>query len=400
MLLLAAACSAAAGPGTGGEPGPGALIGRVVDADGEPVRGVRVQLGASLEGAQLTTTDADGAFTFADAPALYDLAAVAHDAYVFEGLSIRTPTLTLFGAHLSPRWHSAVVHPDLGPEHVVLLAEPADESTARVRVDPLPGSNDVDLSWVSDGPARVNLYALALAGDRPEDGYAGVVAVRGAEVDEGKRFDVRGPIQPVEETRVTATVSAGGATTVDGVSAALRIGSRGAPSWLPDASAPAGSPFEIKIPKLEGAVVDLVAVGSSSAGTVSTKRGGLVPGAAGVGLDLSEPPSLDAPADRARAVTAGSELRWRSSASTVHWVRIEPLGQELAAYWIATSGSSVRLPDLEALGAPLRPGASYGWYVVDAARATRVDDAAVVGALDTVDGPAGNTRERRFEAGP
>jgi Carboxypeptidase regulatory-like domain len=396
LLLLAGACSATAGPGGAGASAPNGVSGRVIDADGEPAAGVHLQLGTSLDGAVLTTTDADGRFTLADAPSTYDLSAVAREVYVFEGLTTRSPTLALFGVHLSPRWHSAIIHADVGTGPTILLAEPSDDSTTHVSLDKVAGTDDEELSWVGDGPAHVNFFALVLAPE-PGAGYAGIASLPGARVADGSRFAMRGSLRPVEEASVTATVSADGDTSVDGISAALRVGSRGAPAWLPDGAAPPSSRFEIKVPQIAGATVDLFAVGSSAAGTVSTKRGGV--GANGdVRLELPASPSLDAPADGARDMTVGSELRWRSAAATVHWVRIHPLDRDAPAYWIATTSGSVRIPDVEALGAALVPGETYGWYVVDAVGATNVDDAAVVGAMGSVDGPAGNTRERTFEA--
>lgn len=86
--------------GEGGAPNPvdGTVKGKVIDFWGRPIPNLPVQIGN-----ELTTTDAKGAFTVADVPATYDVSmAFTHndrdqvDAWVYQGLTRRDPTLQMF----------------------------------------------------------------------------------------------------------------------------------------------------------------------------------------------------------------------------------------------------------------------------------------------------------------
>jgi hypothetical protein len=410
-VLLLAAATAACGAGLGGSsPSASALSGRVVDADGEPAAGVRVEATGTNGGTAVVLTDDEGRFALNDAPAHYDLAAMPvgdRQAYVFEGLSTRTPTVTLFGARMSARSRVAALHVDdpspTTASRIVLLAEPVDTATTRLTLVPLTGaaSGDAELSWVGDAAAKVNVYALRVVVDAETEaplGFLGIGVVRGARILAGQRTTLRMQLEPVEEDTIAGDVASPQGAAVEGIATSLRIGPRGTTAWLPG-EAPATPSFALRVPSIPGMSVDVLAIGTSTDGTSSVKVGGLAPGSAGVRLELPRPPALFAPADGANDVTGATEFAWAPSAAGVHWVHFRPTSDAAPSVFVATEQSSARMPDLSALGLAIPAHTTYTWYVVDAVGARTVDEAAIRGMLATTDGPAANTRERRFQTG-
>jgi hypothetical protein len=377
--------------------------GTVVDADGEPAEGVRVQIGDDVE-----TTDVEGRFVVGGAGATYDAAVVARAprAYVFQSLTTRTPTLRVFDLALSLKSHETHVHARLDaalPENgkMVVTCAPAEAGlrVADVRATAaLDGSVDVVVRWLGGPRARVRLSAVAYEADGvtlAPSRYLGVASAD-ATLDhlETATWDVA--LAPVETDALHAHVAPAPGHAVEWTTLYLD-GGAGAPRVKLADRLGADRDVDFLVPRLEGArfAVEAIAKGHEDLALAAT--GGLDAGHAEARLALPRAPALRAPADGATAVSRDTEFSWEPRG--VSWVYFGPEDQtrtDVAAVWMATPSPSTKLPDLRALGVELPAGTRAAWYVVLARGAATVEDAAATGLFADAPGKGGNTAVRRF----
>jgi hypothetical protein len=123
------------------------------------------------------------------------------------------------------------------------------------------------------------------------------------------------------------------------------------------------SSFAYVIPQITGVTwaIQLVAQGPSLSAATAWQPG-LAAGTSGLNVTAPSATTLMQPADAATGVGTTAMFSWMSEPSAVYIVSLEPM----AAGWVETvftTATTMTIPDLSALGAPLASGTSYQWYV-------------------------------------
>jgi hypothetical protein len=409
VLLLAtlAACTGAV-PGSSNGPasnGGAAVEGTVIDADGEPAEGVRVQIGETT-----TTTDVDGRFVVAGVAPTYDVALVAKapHAYVFQALSTRTPTLRVFDLALSLKSHETRVHVKLAaplPEggKIVVAASPAEPGVRVADVHATPSAEDegVDATvrWLGGSRARVRLSAIAYVADATTlapSSYVGV-ASEDATLEHLSPAEWDAALAPVSADTVHAHAAPAPGQSMQWTTLYLDGGDEAPRIKIADRL---GDDTEIDFltPRLEGARFAVEAIAGTRDDLAIAAARGLDAGRDEARLALPAAPALRWPADGTSHLRRDAELSWEPRGG-VSWVYVGPEDQSRAdepQVWIATSEAKTRLPDLRALGIAPASGAREAWYVVRARGAATVEDAAAAGLFDESPGAGGATGARRF----
>jgi hypothetical protein len=408
MILLTAAV--ACGGLRASTSSPSARVeGLVVDADGEPASDVDVQIGQAI-----VATDADGRFAFEAVGAHYDVALTVKNtraAYVFQDMSTRAPTLRLFDLALSPRSHETVVHavlPEDAPlgAKVVMIADAPSESTRVVDVrstEANDGGVDVAVRWIGEARALVSLHAIAYEADDltlAPSRYLGVATMKDAWLEDGGTPPAwRMTYEPLRESRVDAHVAAPAGHAVEWTSLYVTLGPHARRAKLADRL---GSDARVAyvVPDLPGATFSVAAFAHAGDAVASVETDPAIAGARGtLSLDLPRAPALRTPA-RGAKVASDTVLAWDPLAPSralgggeVSWVYFGAADQSSKTaphVWIATPNHEAEVPDLRALGVDVRAQSGV-WYVVSAAGATTVEEAAESGLFREGAGSGGNT---------
>jgi hypothetical protein len=356
MLLLAAAIGACAGQ-VGEDESP--ITGTIVDGDGEPAAGVEVKIGDAI-----TTTDADGRF-LAKAGPHYDVAfAVAKRAYVYQGLSSRSPTLKAFGVAMSLKTHGATIEakaPAEGHERVVFVpcANVAD----------LVASDDgmLGVRWLGAPSAEVELAALRYKKDSTGIHWTGYARSK-VHVEHLGAATWNVELAPVEEETAEARVSVQPLHKLEWLSVSIDMGGKSISAFELPASA------ALRLPRVEGARFRVEAVARGQGGMAIASRR---VEAGKVKLDLPRSPALK------------EGLAWEGP-NEVHWAYLGSK-EQTSGVWIATRERQLRLPDLRPLGVELPRGV---FYVVEARGARTVEEAAARGVDEAEEGDGGATLVR------
>ena len=400
---LGAACTGELGSPFTASSAP--VQGSVIDADGEPVANVQVELGATL-----VHTDTEGRFTVPSAPPRYDAAIATADGsrgYVFRGLGSRTPTLRLFDVSTSLRSESAHVRATLaaplakGATLSVFLA--CNDPSVRIASSAPKadgGDIDIDVRWIGPARAQVDVTAVAYL---PSDTtaapsrYLGVATARDVRVDAGATSRADLAFEEVAERTVVVRPKLPGYS-VEWTSLVLDLGGGARAGRLSD-SLESGDEVSFLVPDLAGAAFRAEVNAYGPSGSLSTAASGEVGAGGQAEVAMAAAPVLLAPADGEARVNAATTFSWDAAPSAVSWVYFGPEDQSREGaprIWVATPDAETTLPDLHSLGVSLDPSASSMWYVVLARGASRVEDAAEAGLFADAPGVGGSTRARKF----
>ena len=125
-----------------------------------------------------------------------------------------------------------------------------------------------------------------------------------------------------------------------------------------------------------------------------TSEGGRA-GATGVTVSVLSPAVQSTPVNNATGVSTTTDFTWTQLSGAVHVVIIASGASATApTYYILSTGSSGRIPDLGALGVVLPAATAYGWQILAVGPWASIDDF----AGSTVTLPTGNTFNESFTA--
>jgi hypothetical protein len=339
-----------------------------------------------LDGAVVTTTDAAGRFFVAEAGATYDLAlsASADRAFVYQGMTTRTPVVRLDGTYLSPDESEASVHVDLtgvdattwvGASPSIAAGEPASA------IEPL-GPSDWRVRWAGHDPIHVGVYVAA---------HEGVPSQRvGQSV--GTFLAPAVPLSPGGTKsfalQAASLVAAGESAVAAEVHLAPSYGVSQAVLWEGSASdAQSGAAFDVEtrdsvLPFLvpEGARVGLTIEATSGAAKTDVYVG--IPAGGGrTVVDVPAAPIALAPPDDSIDVGAGTELRWTPAPNATNFAIIyDGYGTSAPTIRIVAADGVARIPDLAPIGVVLPAHARVAWAPSTTTPAGSVDDFAASGA--------------------
>lgn len=419
-LILLTTAIACGGLRAGATSTPSARIdGLVIDADGEPAEGVRVQVGQTA-----VMTDAEGRFAFDGVAPRYDAALAIKNtphAYVFQGLSTRAPTLRVFDVALSSRSHETTVRaalPASGTDglRVAIVAASSDGAARIADVRPTEAADegdgqhlvDVAVRWIGGAAARVTLYAIAYEADATTQApahYAGIATLRDAVLEDSRPASwTIADYAPVGERTIRSHIAAQPSHELAWTSLFVQLGPASRRAKIAD-YALGDHDIQFVVPDLPNATFSMQSFAHAGGDLASTTTTELTSRAANAYLELPCAPSLRSPAEGA-ALATDTELSWNPLGATrtladgdVSWLYLGPSDQTSRSepqVWIATAEHFVKLPDLRALGLELPRHSSGVWYVVAASDATTVEEAAEAGLFREGAGAGGNTGARRF----
>ena len=377
LFAVVAACGGNPAPTSDNKPGfPGTnganVAGRVVNRFGEPVSGARVRIGA----AAVVTTDTQGKFTVAAAPASYDAAVEVDDptvppggpsfigrAVVYQGLTRADPVLLVPGLSLPPS--GSVLHSQT-VQSINITDQPAGDQ-------PLLWAFTNPIGFVATGRFGGAMFFLW---DGPPSGLnIGTIAVL---VGSGSHISASGstpataglgPLTPTVQVTATQAYQISGNTrapagcaldtrevvvpATDGTALAVAtIAQAGTPpAFAIDLGFPIEVPLALRVP---------VTCLPASSTSVVFRRLSLSKTA--FDLDVPAPPSITATGATATLTTP---LTWTAPAgvSVVHFDRRDSTGLVVGTLDVAAASTSVTFPDLTALGAQVLPGSALEWHV-------------------------------------
>jgi hypothetical protein len=358
--------------------------GRVIGVHGQPL------VGATVAIADLApqTTDADGRFLVVGVEPPYR-AIVRHPtepyAIVYLGLTLAAPTLVHPGGVPLPDREATVtgtVSATTFPEphgYKTLVTFGSPEVQASRTVDPFGGGFQFPgpvLRWWGPRVTVGALHALQWQFDTNglPVGYSG----------HGQRpltLDASEPDNPGQDMALLAVspASLSGAVVVPpGHTLYERrlatVFPEGGHLVLATESAPAAD-FDYVTPVIDGATMAVAALGyrSSAVEYSYAVRAELPPHATGVSVHLPHVPLLMWPADAAVWIDFETSFGWEAPSAGVAAFVIA--GDPSAV--VLTGATSAVLPDLDAVGLPWTPGATYSWQVLGLAGFATVDETAV-----------------------
>jgi hypothetical protein len=353
------------------------VAGSVKDIFGIGIAGATVVIGA-----QQITTDGTGAFSVPGVTTPYDVTVLlpAKGSRTYRGLTRADPTLIGQGPSLNPPRHGTVGGSVSGGD---ALPAPADRTavawgspgiTWRTNVTSNPWSLSVGWGGTS-ASITGNVHALQwpLTSSTPTS-YTGHGVSSGVVLAHGGTTSG----VAVAMTAPAASTISGTVTLAAGVSLLykdLTLDFADGASIAVGTNLGAAAAYSFAVPGGIGATATITASGMypGSAGTF-TRVSGLAPGSTGTSIALLVPTTYSAPDEDATGVTNGTDFSWTPFPGAVYAVSFIATTPGNPNYFVITSATSTRLPDLSALGITLPPGTTYGWSIQPVAPWASVDE--------------------------
>jgi hypothetical protein len=346
------------------------VAGKVTDLQKKGLSGATVAIGA-----QHATTDGTGAFSIAGVTAPYDATVIVavgsrNVAIVYKGLTRADPTLRAIPVAGSPPSSGTVSGSVSGGD-----ALPAgSDSTAVAWGSPETAASSVftnnpwsmTLHWGATPAATTgNVHALQwtpASGDIPT-AYRGYGVHTGVTVGNGTTTS---SVAVAMSTPASSTI-AGSVTVPAGLTLAgktLVIDFADGASFGVGAESTAATSFTYPVPTGIDSTASVIAVGSMTGAIVGTLVRGIAAGSSGTTVAVPSPALHSSPVANATGVNTGTDFSWSQLAGGLQIVAIIPTGSATApAYYLVTTGSTGRIPDLSALGVVLPAGSTYGWAI-------------------------------------
>jgi len=364
------------------------VSGTVVGSDRVPIAGVNVTIGA-----QSVITGADGRFTISNVSLPYDLTAVLTSpkrGIVYQGLTRRDPTVVMLGVTATPL--TGTVTGNLSGGHPL---GGANESTRVQFASPearnLLNGNDLfvasnpysmQAAWIGPTTTTGTVHALQWQADggTVPTSFTGYASQTGVSVSSGGNVAADLVMSAPPVSTVGGTIRIDPSLLYFGQSISITFPD--APRIVLGGDAPSGT-FSYLVPNVGGATASLIAQAISSASNVSDlQMAGIPPGTTNLVVDLAAPPTPVAPADLATDIATTTVFTWTGMPGTVNLFGVRGRGTTPSpSYYVVTSGTSARIPDLAAQGLGLPPAAAYSWNVNTYGPLTSVDELA--GAAST-----------------
>ncbi len=376
VVLLAFGCGGESRPATdqprAAASGPVSL--RLVDESGQPFPATDVLVGGGI-----VVTDADGRATTGMLPATYDVEVVLSDprngpsvAYAFLGMSSRSPLIKLHAA-LSPLTSDASLQLEqpagLKPSEqaVFLIAGapdvPPEDQTVQV-YDPVGGSY-ADVTW--PGSSSTEVTAAALIGEFDSDqmnviGYSSYAATTlDLSPSAWTYWQADFSAVPFDTATIHVDCDADSSDIVGYGSSLYEASGLQGPLGL---ATPRTGGADLTVLDMPGSHYGVQASVQAQTGVFVAEQSNVAVGAS-VFLHVGTPPEALTPADGA-VVGSDSQFTWMAGEGSVNDLRLMAAdGQPpVRSYEIATTDTSVTLPDFSALGFEFPAGRALSWYVV------------------------------------
>jgi hypothetical protein len=338
-----------------------------------------------ITGRPTTTTDASGTFSISGVTTPYDctvLDALAGVSTTYVGLTRSDPTLQVFDL-IEPR--SGTLTGSVTPFSAaampprVVFGSPEGAAPAvdgDPAGDPIPDRYEYELFPGWSGPTMTTGTVHALQWE-DENGLPTTYAYGSQPNVEVPNWGA-GMAPPFAMAPIGASTLTGSITAFEGavlLSKVVEVHFKPA-GLLPvviDTTAPLT--FSYAVPSLASSVaaIDVTAAAALGSGDdlgYGYVRG-LIPGGA-AHLTLLAPPLASAPASGATGVGLTTDFTWSRFTGGVHVLVVKADGA-LPWYYVVTSGTTARLPDLAAYGMPLPASADYTWEIRAYAPFTSVD---------------------------
>jgi hypothetical protein len=371
---------------------PDTFSGNVATTRGDPLSGVRVQVGDAV-----TTTDDAGDFEVPKAAGPRDVALFLPDtgsAYVYVGLTDQDHSFRVRGGEASPSAddHAALVtvkFPDKDSAALssVYAVDFIDSVTRPVFTTDTPSQmtaqeRTINAHWRGPHTVKVRLQALQVAVDPLGKAIQHYVGYDSAEVSITDGVPVSLAVTwkppPFGESKVSVTTKLGSPKVVVYNSQVVIRSPGGASPWSLGYGAIEGSEISFVVPDLAGATFDVWATGADGVGGYfNAGIPGLAAGAKGAILPAGTSLVQVSPGDGG-TFGIGTKLEWSSPGDEAVQAALDPLeqGPGKISYLVATAGESVVIPDLSRLGVELSPGVKYGWSISHDSRTPTVGDIA------------------------
>jgi len=355
-------------------PGIVTVAGSVKDTFGKGIAGVTV-----LVGSQQTTTDGTGAFSVAGVTTPYAATVVqGSSSRTYEGLTRPDPTLV--GPTLASASNHGTVKGSLSggdalpaPSDKTVVAWGSPETAAKASATNNPWT--VNLAWSGTTPTTGNVHALQWTptGGAPT-AYKGYGVSTGLAVADGATVDN----VAIAMTAPAASTISGTVVLEAGVSLLfkdLSIDFADGASFAVGTALGGASAFSYAVPDGIGSTATVLASGMypGSAGTF-TRVSGLASGSSGTSINLLVPTTYSTPEADATGVTTSTDFTWTPFPGGVYAVTFFSNVQGAPSYFVVTSATSARIPDLSALGITLPAGTTYGWSIQPVAPWASIDE--------------------------
>ena len=384
------------------------VSGTVVDSAFKKFPGVSVIIGS-----QNTVTDTNGQFTIANVTPPYDLTALvtiasgAKSASVYRGLSRVDPTIsvqlsTTVTNSTGMVFGSIVGADPLGTSGDLTEVVWGSSQPPMVQSFPVAPSSPpyiLELSWPPDVPAITgNVHALQWA----LDSHGMPASYKGYAVSTGVIVASGGSTNQNLVMSAPSTTTVGGSVILpSGIPAASKAGILVFDDLAEITVADDGVPvlpnsFSYLFPNISGATAAIAAGGATEAGgspeatgLVSAEISGIALGTTNVALTLPTPISGILPADVATSVGTATDFSWTAvtGGNAVYLFEVTGAPTQVS-YFVFTTATTARIPDLTAQGLGLPSGASYQWTVFAVGPHSSLDSAAGAKAYF----PTGNAR--------
>jgi hypothetical protein len=350
------------------------VAGSVKDTFGKGVASATV-----LIGSQQTTSDGTGAFSVVGVTTPYDATVVQGSASrTYKGLTRPDPTLV--GPTLaSPSSHGTITGSVTGgdalpaPADRTVVAWGSPETSAKANVPNNPWT--LNLGWSGASTSTGNVHALQWT---PTGGAP--TAYKGHGVSTGVAVAGGATVSNVTVAMTAPAASTIGGTVVlaAGVSLSfkdLSIDFADGASFAVGTALGGTTTFSYAVPDGIGSTATVTASGMypGSSGTF-TRVSGLAAGSTGTTIDLLAPSLYSTPDADAAGVTTGTDFTWTPFPGSVYAVTFFSSVQGAPTYFVLTSATSVRIPDLSALGLALPAGTTYGWSIQPVSPWASVDE--------------------------
>lgn len=376
------------------------VAGKVMDSGKNGVSGATVAIGS-----QHTTTDGTGAFSISGVTAPYDAVLIVpagsrNAAIVYKGLTRADPTLLNLAVSGNPPNSGTVTGSVSGGDALPAASDNTAVAWGSPEVVRFASftSNPWSLSFKWAGPAATtgNVHALQWT---PTTGIP--TAYKGYGVHTGVAVANGGTTNSVAiaMTAPVASTVSGSVTVPAGLTLAAKSLSiafdDGATFGVGSENSSATS-FNYPVPSGISSTATVSAQGAITGVAASiTAVSGIAAGATNATVSLLSPAVQSTPVNNATGVSTTTDFTWTQLSGAVHVVIIGSSASATApAYYIISTGSTGRIPDLGALGVVLPAATAYGWQILALGPWASID----AFASGTVILPTGNTLNESFTA--
>jgi Carboxypeptidase regulatory-like domain len=379
--------------------------GTVVDIEGQPASGQTVLI-TSGGFSQMTTTDANGAFSVLSVPPSYSATVIqSTQAIQYQGLTRRDPTLGAFffltnnrSASLAGSLSGGTYPEPSGYQTQIVFNSP---QTTRSLGDPTSGSYSKSIPWPGPSTTVGSLYALqihnvaGLPADYPGYGTLSNVSL----ADMGSVSGQNVSLSPVTSGALSGTITPPAGYTVAYKAVSLQVATSVSLSVIFDVTS--STTFNYVTPAVASTSLNVAAAATSAAGEFS----GVLKAsqsANGTGLSFTIPaaPTLTAPANGSTGVTTSTPFSWTTYPNGIY--ELEATSATGPKFVILTAATTATIPDLSSYGLPLPASTSYTWVIVGLAPVSTIDLLAAPGGFNafTVDLDQAQSVSDSFTTGP